>query len=44
MYFDFSWLYEADFNGVTVVQNYLNRTGREEWAREVDTPYLQHAH
>ncbi|XP_038898775.1 metal tolerance protein C4 isoform X2 [Benincasa hispida] len=25
---------EIDFNGVTVVQNYLSRTGREEWARE----------
>ncbi|CAK9310531.1 unnamed protein product [Citrullus colocynthis] len=25
---------EIDFNGVIVVQNYLNRTGREEWARE----------
>lgn len=25
---------EIDFNGVTVVQNYINRTGREEWARE----------
>ncbi|KAG4195551.1 hypothetical protein ERO13_A06G115900v2 [Gossypium hirsutum] len=25
---------EIDFNGVVVVQNYLNRTGREEWARQ----------
>lgn len=25
---------EIDFNGVAVVQNYLNRTGREEWARQ----------
>uniref|UniRef100_A0A9I9DV22 Cation efflux protein transmembrane domain-containing protein n=1 Tax=Cucumis melo TaxID=3656 RepID=A0A9I9DV22_CUCME len=25
---------EIDFNGVMVVQNYLTRTGREEWARE----------
>lgn len=25
---------EIDFNGVAVVQNYLNRTGREEWAKE----------
>lgn len=25
----------TDFNGVAVVQNYLNRTGREEWARQV---------
>ncbi|KAL5977930.1 Metal tolerance protein C4 [Asimina triloba] len=24
----------ADFNGVVVVQNYLERTGREEWARQ----------
>ncbi|KAJ8770565.1 hypothetical protein K2173_018056 [Erythroxylum novogranatense] len=24
---------EIDFNGVVVVQNYLSRTGREEWAR-----------
>ncbi|KAA3477901.1 metal tolerance protein C4 isoform X2 [Gossypium australe] len=27
---------EIDFNGVVVVQNYLNRTGREEWARQVN--------
>lgn len=35
-------LYAADFNGVVLVQNYLNRTGREEWARQVSylTPYL----
>ncbi|KAM7257253.1 hypothetical protein ACFE04_012994 [Oxalis oulophora] len=25
---------EIDFNGVMVVQNYLRRTGREEWARQ----------
>ncbi|KAL6996130.1 Metal tolerance protein C4 [Sarracenia purpurea var. burkii] len=25
---------EIDFNGVVLVQNYLNRTGREEWARQ----------
>ncbi|TQD80627.1 hypothetical protein C1H46_033806 [Malus baccata] len=25
---------EIDFNGVVVVQNYLSRTGREEWARQ----------
>lgn len=25
-------VYATDFNGVMVVQNYLNRTGREEWA------------
>ncbi|KDP24684.1 hypothetical protein JCGZ_26505 [Jatropha curcas] len=25
---------EIDFNGVVVVQNYLNRTGRAEWARQ----------
>ncbi|KAJ8760006.1 hypothetical protein K2173_010862 [Erythroxylum novogranatense] len=25
---------EIDFNGVEVVQNYLTRTGREEWARQ----------
>ncbi|XP_043714127.1 metal tolerance protein C4 [Telopea speciosissima] len=25
---------EIDFNGVMVVQNYLERTGREEWARQ----------
>ncbi|XP_020692625.1 metal tolerance protein C4 isoform X1 [Dendrobium catenatum] len=25
---------EIDFNGVVVVQNYLKRTGREEWARK----------
>ncbi|KAK9282355.1 hypothetical protein L1049_005272 [Liquidambar formosana] len=25
---------EIDFNGVVVVQNYLKRTGREEWARQ----------
>ncbi|CAI9753821.1 unnamed protein product [Fraxinus pennsylvanica] len=25
---------EIDFNGVVLVQNYLNRTGREEWAKE----------
>ncbi|KAJ4826379.1 Metal tolerance protein C4 [Turnera subulata] len=25
---------EIDFDGVMVVQNYLKRTGREEWARE----------
>jgi hypothetical protein len=24
--------YVTDFNGVRVVQNYLSRTGREEWA------------
>lgn len=23
-----------------MVQNYLNRTGREEWAREVDTLFI----
>ena len=43
IYFDFIWLYEADFNGVMVVQNYLTRTGREEWAREVDTVSLSSA-
>ncbi|XP_044485675.1 metal tolerance protein C4 [Mangifera indica] len=25
---------EIDFNGVILVQNYLSRTGREEWARQ----------
>ncbi|KAA8541541.1 hypothetical protein F0562_022693 [Nyssa sinensis] len=25
---------EIDFNGVVLVQNYLNRTGREEWAKQ----------
>uniref|UniRef100_A0A5B6YLD2 Putative metal tolerance protein C4 isoform X1 n=1 Tax=Davidia involucrata TaxID=16924 RepID=A0A5B6YLD2_DAVIN len=25
---------EIDFNGVVLVQNYLNRTGRKEWARQ----------
>lgn len=25
---------EIDFNGVVVVQNYLSRTGRQEWARQ----------
>ena len=30
-------LFETDFNGVMVVQNYLKRTGREEWAGQVDT-------
>ncbi|ONK69551.1 uncharacterized protein A4U43_C05F24160 [Asparagus officinalis] len=25
---------EIDFNGVVVVQNYLERTGREEWAKQ----------
>lgn len=25
----------TDFNGVVVVQNYLKRTGREAWARQV---------
>lgn len=30
-------LNETDFNGEMVVQNYLKRTGREEWARQVDT-------
>ncbi|KAF3953718.1 hypothetical protein CMV_020861 [Castanea mollissima] len=25
---------EIDFNGLMVVQNYLKRTGREEWARQ----------
>ncbi|OVA15761.1 Cation efflux protein [Macleaya cordata] len=25
---------EIDFNGVVVVQNYLKRTGREEWAKQ----------
>ncbi|KAL6972574.1 Metal tolerance protein C4 [Sarracenia purpurea var. burkii] len=25
---------EIDFNGVVLVQNYLNRTGRDEWARQ----------
>ncbi|GKV26728.1 hypothetical protein SLEP1_g35976 [Rubroshorea leprosula] len=25
---------EIDFNGVVVVQNYLSRTGREEWAKQ----------
>ncbi|CAK9146081.1 unnamed protein product [Ilex paraguariensis] len=24
----------ADFNGVVLVQNYINRTGREGWARQ----------
>lgn len=28
-------LYVLDFNGVVVVRNYLKRTGREEWARQV---------
>ncbi|KAF5956963.1 hypothetical protein HYC85_004188 [Camellia sinensis] len=26
---------EIDFNGVILVQNYLKRTGREEWAKQV---------
>jgi zinc transporter 9 len=26
---------EIDFNGQMVVQNYLKRTGREEWAKMV---------
>ncbi|KAK8917077.1 Metal tolerance protein C4 [Platanthera zijinensis] len=26
---------EIDFNGVVVVQNYLKRTGHEEWARKI---------
>ncbi|KAL2516146.1 Metal tolerance protein C4 [Forsythia ovata] len=25
---------EIDFNGVVLVQNYINRTGREEWAKQ----------
>ncbi|KAK9128103.1 hypothetical protein Syun_016900 [Stephania yunnanensis] len=29
------WLNVADFNGVAVVQNYLDRMGREEWAKQV---------
>lgn len=28
-------LYIADFNGVVLVQNYLQRAGREEWAKQV---------
>ncbi|KAK9141468.1 hypothetical protein Syun_010868 [Stephania yunnanensis] len=28
------WLNVADFNGVAVVQNYLDRMGREEWAKQ----------
>lgn len=28
-------LYIADFNGVVLVQNYLERAGREEWAKQV---------
>jgi len=35
-------LNETDFNGEMVVQNYLKRTGREEWARQVDTHYNVH--
>ncbi|KAK9143114.1 hypothetical protein Syun_012514 [Stephania yunnanensis] len=31
------WLNVADFNGVAVVQNYLDRMGREEWAKQVIT-------
>jgi len=27
---------KTDFNGEMVVQNYLKRTGRGEWARQVD--------
>ncbi|KAI5679548.1 hypothetical protein M9H77_00775 [Catharanthus roseus] len=26
---------EIDFNGVVLVQNYLNRAGREEWAKQI---------
>lgn len=26
----------ADFNGVVLVQNYLSRTGRDEWAKQVN--------
>lgn len=29
-------LFKTDFNGEVVVQNYLKRTGRGEWARQVD--------
>lgn len=25
----------SDFNGVVLVQNYLERAGRQEWARQV---------
>lgn len=33
-------LNETDFNGEMVVQNYLERTGREEWARQVSILFL----
>lgn len=33
---------EIDFNGEMVVQNYLQRTGREDWAKQVDTLYNVH--
>jgi hypothetical protein len=29
----------TDFNGVVLVQNYLERTGRGSWAKQV--PYLE---
>ncbi|GFQ05649.1 mannosyl-oligosaccharide 1 2-alpha-mannosidase mns1 [Phtheirospermum japonicum] len=32
---------EIDFNGVVLVQNYLRRTGREEWAKQVIPFVLQ---
>lgn len=35
IYFDASYLYATDFNGVEVVQNHLSRTGRNEWATQV---------
>ena len=34
-YLDLIELYATDFNGVVVVRNYLKRTGREAWARQV---------
>lgn len=34
----------ADFNGVVLVQNYLSRTGREEWAKQVIPLLLNSLH
>ncbi|RWW10207.1 hypothetical protein GW17_00026258 [Ensete ventricosum] len=33
---------EIDFNGVVLVQNYLERTGREEWAKHKIVPGIRH--
>jgi hypothetical protein len=35
IYSDVCCIYATDFNGVVVVQNYLSRTGRGEWSRQV---------